>query len=206
MKIYEIKHQAVDCAPFAWASGYGPLETVTFLSPIFLERRRKYWEVNPSPPGLKIDAGASKWPDFLGCGHPAPSYFVSDRVVHALQAINVDLLHLAEMPIATIGSKKLRVIPAPNYYILQAKPGIEWNFKASGLDVDSDGKPVMDASSKNWPPVINLKVKTWNGMDVFTFANWQVGLSTTLFCTERIVEIAKKEEWTNVRFDPVPTS
>ena len=77
------------------------------------------------------------------------------------------------------------------------------DFDAMSVNYDSSGQPVFE-SNKFMKPI--AKLSTWNGKDLFSWNNWGNGLGLTLLCTERVVELAEKEKWTNVRFDPIPTS
>lgn len=206
MKFYEIRHNDSYTKVFAWAMGYGPLPDMPFLVGDLPERHKKFWELNPMPPGMEVGTGASKWPDFMGCGDSPPMYFVSERVLYALRSQGIEPLSATPMPIGINKSKKLREIPPPNYFVLRGVPGAEWDFAASGVPVDTQGKAILNPYPKNWPPPIQLKLSTWTGVKLFALSNFQEGQYTNLFCTEDIVNLAEKEKWTNVRFDPVLTT
>ncbi len=77
------------------------------------------------------------------------------------------------------------------------------DFAAMDVAMDASGKPVPDPNKFRNPIA---KLSTWKGTDVFSWNNWGNGLGLTLLCTEKVVELAAKEKWTNVRFDPIATS
>ena len=205
MRIYKIIEGSPSTNGFAWASGYGPLPDMPFLVDS-IERRKRFWELNPSPMGAKIDPGGYKWPDFMGCGHSPPMYFVSKRVLDAFRSQGIEPLSATPMPIGINKSKKLRDIPPPDYFVLRGVPGAEWDFTASGVPVDTHGKAILNPYPKNWPPPVHIKLSTWTGHQLFALSNFQEGQYTNLFCTENVVKLAEKEKWTNVRFDPVAMS
>ena len=201
-RLFEISDNQSETKGFGWASGFGLLHSpMPFFHPLELPRELRFAEVNPRPPGMVIDSGASKWPDFLGHGGGTPNYFVSEKVVEDMKSAGVPILRLTEMPVATINSKLLKDIPPPRYFVLEAAPGIEVDLAASGIPEDAEGKAVLNPLPKPWPPVLRLRRSSWNGTDLFTFSNLEI--RHTHICTERVVELAKTQGWTNCRFDPI---
>jgi hypothetical protein len=206
-KFYEIMDASTDTKGFAWASGFGlfpeikPLITDPFLT-VFIESER----LSPREPGLRIDDGdpwakAKKWPDFLGHGASHFPFFLSETVVEDLRANGAPIARAIEMPIAEIQAAGLRSVPPPKYFVLETVPGIEVDFTASGIPTDADGKPVPNPLPKPWPPVWCLKASSWNGADLFCCTNY--GGPLTLIATEKIVELARKQKWSNCRFEPL---
>jgi hypothetical protein len=167
--------------------------------PAIMKMKLKSWEINPRKPGIHIDTVGVKWPDILGNGAGHPHEFHSTKVLSTFQKNNISLATVTEIPIAVIRSKRLKNIPPPEYYVLEAPFGIECD--TSGSDFDVNGKPIKSTGEYE----LVLKLSTWNGSDLMarpTVSNvkqpWY-----NLICTERIKELAKKDGWTNVRFDPV---
>lgn len=206
MKFFEIKSNLND-RTFVYASGYGPLNgPMPFLHDQLLENRRKFWEVNPSKPGLKISQVGFKWPDCLGNGNSPPPYFLSNKILRSLESENIPIARCTPMPIAVIRSKskKISEVIAPSYFVVEADPGIEIDYPKSGIPIDKQGKPILDPLPKPWPPTRwVMKLSTWNGKDLFGWPAWHGGPSASLIVTERIVKLAEEDGWTNIRFEPV---
>ena len=111
------------------------------------------------------------------------------------------MLTETQFPVGKVKSRKLRCVPPPRYFACQWSGGIEVDWHATGVELDSKGLPIFGL---NIPPRV-AKLSTWNGDDIFSWTNWDV-THLTMLCTEKVVELAEKEKWTNVRFDPVLTS
>ena len=190
---------------FAYARDYGPLNgEMPFFTPSELVREMEYWKVNPNPPGMIISETGSKWPDFLPHGGSCPRFFVSERVIKSLTDEGIPIARLTEMPIAKIRSKSLRDKPAPRYFVLEADQCMEVDYAASGRKFDADGK-LIEMSPVNAPPW-KYKRASWTGADLFALSyNASRRPSCSLNCTDRIVDLAKRDCWTNVRFDPIET-
>lgn len=200
MRFFQIDTATCDEGPFAYASGYGPLpDGMPFLHPTFMKQSEDFWKVNPMKPGLYIEPG-KRWPDFLMNGGSPPGFFVSGRVIESLRAIGLPLGRVTEMPIAEIKSKGLKDKPAPKYFVVETKPGIEVDFDASNISTDASGKPILTPQS--FPKSIMLRESSWNGTDLFDYSNFSQGPYLNMFCTERVKQLAEKEGWTNVRFKP----
>lgn len=203
MKIKLHKIELDHTKGYAWACGFGPLETgMPFLSLAEASNSARFWEVNPMPPGLRIDPGGRKWPDFLGHGGGKPSFFVSERVIESLNAIKAPLGRLTHMPIAVINAKALRNKPTPKYFVVETIPGIEVDLVATGFQVDAQGKAILIPRPNPWPRPYRYRMDSWNGSDIF--APRDIGPTdgpyTEMFCTVRVKELAEREGWTNVRF------
>jgi hypothetical protein len=152
----------------------------------------------------------SKWPDVLGCG-AYPLFIVSERVLEAWRNDKV-----GEFPIGGRVSfsaplpKKLERTNPPSYFWLDGAKmlGAKLDFDASGFV----GVQFCGTCGRRWD---NVKATydrqhslpwayvfvdgTWTGSNLFT-----TDLSpTAFFCTERVVETARKHQLTNFRFVPV---
>jgi hypothetical protein len=195
MNFYQLLHDSEK--GFAWAGGYGPIDDLWFLLPAFLASKRAFWRINPRPPGMRIDPNGTKWPDILGCGFAPPDFFLSERVVQSLRKL-APLGRITEMPIAEIKAKALKNEAPPRYFVVETIPGIEVDFAASNMPVDTTGKPIPSSAS------VQLKVKTasWGGRDIFGFSNYDPS-NLTILCTERVKEVAEREGWTNAWWRPL---
>jgi hypothetical protein len=212
MNFYTIDAKSIGGPEYAWASGYGPnaedIDDIPFLkeSPEVMKRNlRDFWEVSKRGPGIKLDTWGKKWPDVLGCGQGSPSFFASQKIVEDLRNTGVSLLRLTEMPLAPPLPKKLRDVPPPRYYVLEGIPGLEVAWSA--MKIPSDGANKIDFSKgypKPWPPVEwKVSLSSWSGFDLVSYINWQ--LPMTLVCTDKIRDLAKARNWTNIAFRPLVT-
>lgn len=160
----------------------------------------QFWKVNPSPPGMDIDPGGRHWSHMIGCGLGNPNKFVSEDLINDLNEHAVPILRATEMPIARIMAKMLQTIPAPKYFVLEAIPSIENAWDAMGILLDENNNPILQPRPKPFPKS-KYRLSSWNGLDLFSRFN---GLSTTtLFCTERVKDLAERKNWTNVEFIPI---
>ena len=178
-----------------------------FLHPSQLERNREYWKINNETPGLHIDPGGEGWPDFLGCGFMPPSFFVSEKVISSLQHESITFARATAIPIGDVASKALKLSSSPKYFVLEASQGMEIDYLKSGIPTDSLGKPILSPLPKPWPPAMWwFKLASWTGADLFGWPSLDQRTSTRLLCTERIVELAERDGWTNVKFNSIGVS
>jgi hypothetical protein len=204
--VFKISYDTFDEGGWANASGFGPLTTdMPFIAPAMLDRELKFWELNPRPPGIDINARGKNWPDILGNGGGALRFWVSDKVLNSLATEQISIREATAMPIAKIAGKTLQKKQAPRYFVLQAVAGIEVDYAASGIPLDETGKPVLSREMQLHPPKNILKLSSWNGSDLFSWSNRGGNTGLELFCTERVIEIAKRDGWTNVKFEPIET-
>jgi hypothetical protein len=201
-QFFQIGHAQSQTRGFAWAMGFGPLDgPMPFFSPSRLQQKREFWKVNPRKPGLYIDddGKANAWPDILGHGGGCPRFFVSDKVVGSLVRERIEIARLTAMPIAEVLCSALEGKPSPGYFVLEAPYAIDVDYTASGVPIDAEGRPVRLLKSPIW----KLKLSSWTGRDLFGWPNIWKGPDWSLICTERVVELAKRDGWTNCRFDPI---
>lgn len=202
MNFYEINVLSMG-GKFPWAVGYGPLQSMPFLdglSKALRERRSNYWRVNPSLPGMNIDPGGRSWSHMIGCGLGMPEFFVSEKLLQDLEDFETPIMRTTEIPIASIAAKALRKFPAPKYYVLEAIPGIECAWEAMGIPLDGNRKPILQPRPNPFPKA-KYSLSSWNGLDLFSPPGGII--TTSLFCTERVKELAEQKGWTNVKFVPL---
>jgi len=177
-----------------------------FILEAMMERQMAFWAVSEKgSPGIIIGGGgaldqARLWPDILGHGAGWPSFFVSVHIIRSLDQAGVPYARLTRMPVSEVYPAKLQSSP-PEYYVLEADQGIDVDYAASGIPVDREGKPIPDL----YPSKVTRRfdLKSWTGADLFAAPNIWKRATCRLMCTERIVELAKKDSWSNVRFEPV---
>ena len=185
---------------FPYAHGFGKLEVpMPLLNGKLRELSEQFWRLHRRKAGIYTGESGSKWGDFMECAFAPPSTFITDRVLEALRKERGRVLTETEFPIAEVKSKKLRCVPPPRYFAVQWEAGIEPDWRAMEVPHDDQGRPITTR------PVGTLiaKSSTWNGADIFSWHGW--GNNLPMLCTEKIVELAKKEKWTNCEFKPVIT-
>jgi hypothetical protein len=198
------KITAVVEARFAYASGYGPLEHMPFIDDLDEDLRKsryRFWEVNPSPPGLQIDPGGREWPDCIrvSLGNPMACY--SDRVINDLREAGISIHRITEMPIAEIAAKRMQKITPPVYYVLEGSKGIDVDFLASGYPVDAEGS-LTGESPKGGLAQLKLSLKSWSGDDLLCYRNKPAVIH--LICTERVKKLCEMKGWTGFKFRELP--
>ena len=201
MKLYELSDRGCYSRGFPYVRCYGKLTgQMPFLVGEAFEIHNKFWHVNPYKPGIETGDSGTKWGDFMMCAFMPPYTFINDRVLETLRRERGCVLTATEFPIAEVKSKKLRDIPPPRYFAVQWEAGIEPDWRAMEVPHDDQGRPITTR------PVGTLiaKSSTWNGADIFSWANWDE-THLKMLCTEKIVDLAEKEKWTNCEFKPVMT-
>ena len=159
---------------------------------------------------LERDKGV-KWPDILGCG-AFPFLIVSERVKDAWDREGIGAFPMEQIEIAAPLPKKLVGTVPPGYFWIDGARlrGALTDFEASGF-VDVHFCPECGARTDNitetsmrrfaqgarWPYV--FREDTWNGLNLFT-----TDISDCkFFCTEAVVECARKYKLTNFRLIPI---
>lgn len=195
MKLFQLRDRGCYSPGFPYAHTYGkPDRPIPFWSSDQIERKSKMWDWRNRPHGIVTGDAGTKWGDFMMCGFAPPRTFISHRVLESLRKMPGQILTETEFPVAEVKSKKLRDVPPPRYFAPQWAPGIEVDWDVTGRERDE---------AANMRPLV-AKLSTWNGADIFSWANWDE-TRLTMLCTEKIVELAEKEKWTNAEFKPVLT-
>lgn len=202
MKIFKISTDSSENG-YVYASGYGPIERMPFLSQNILERHKLFWELNPMAPGIQLEKGRKQiWPDFLHNGFSPPMFFVHERVVDDLIRINVLIKRLTEMPIGLIHGNWHKKNPAPKYFVVEVDTGIEIDFKESGYKFDHNDNLILPALYRPAFSKDVFKKNSWNGCHLFSQKYFGImgSLPFSLFCTEKVKNLAVDRKWTNVEF------
>jgi len=149
------------------------------------------------------------WSDVVGCGH-YPFFILSERALRAFAVEGVGTFPQHAVLIQPPFPKRLAASHPPGYFWLDGRKmqGALLDFKASGLvsvrfcpecgtRTDNIGATSERQHSRVFPLV--FRTGTWNGAKLFT-----TDLSPcSFFCTDEVVECARKHKLTNFRFIPV---
>lgn len=142
----------------------------------------------------------SQWSDIVGAGSARPPFMISQRVIDTLHEANVTGFEQHSVRITDIKSAKLRIISPPQYYYLNIDGHMDIDLEASEVKV-ALLCPVCFASEKRSQPERFVPLaETWDGSDVFILRNFPSGL---IFCTRKVLELARQHSWTNFRFQPM---
>lgn len=202
MKFYRMTAK-ID-ARFAYASGYGALESMPYLDCLDASHRDsmlRFWQANPSSPGLQIDPGGREWPNCIWVGLGWPHQCFTNRVIADLDEAGIRPLRMTHMPIASVAAKRLLKQAFPEYYVIEGVPGYDLDYHACGIPVDSDGKPLFHLRDKSNKQTPAIRLSTWNGNDIVSCR----GVAPIIFaCTERVKQLAGEKGWTGVQFKELP--
>ena len=151
----------------------------------------------------------SKWPDILGCGAEL-LFIVSRRVLENWQKEGVGEFPIQKVHVKKPYSKNLEGTEPPEYFWIDGKKtrGAILDIEASGF-VDGRlcegcGRIIYNIeksydlqNSRIVPYVFNPD--SWNGSHLFS-----TDISYTMFfCTDLVLECARKYQFLNFRFTPV---
>lgn len=202
MNFYRIGCWEAAPRKYPWVAGFGPLSNMPFFeaAPVFWESKKRFWQVNPRPPGLFFDSGGREWSDVVGCGGGPPGYFVSERLLRDIEEAGVPILRATEMPIVEIKGKRLQKLPPPRYFVLEAAPGIATAYEAMGIRIGEDGKPIWTSEDVKRRPPLLFKRASWDGSHLFSFYG---NMPMNVYCSQYVVDLAERKGWTNVDFEPV---
>lgn len=162
---------------------------------------------------LEVQLGRTRarmWPDMIACGS-YPCFVVSDRFVDAMGECGVRLTLGGEVRFVGPNKSGLSLADAPRYFWIdgnRCRAG-KMDFEASGyVDVrfcevcgnrtDDVGK-TYDRRHADPPPGDKFEYDESLGFDLFT-----TDLApTAFFCTDRVLECARRHRLTNIAFVPV---
>jgi hypothetical protein len=205
-KFYRVSHNTFDTNGFPWItrivtglqSGHNCPECSAAL------------ELPVGELAVALDSNKGvRWPDVIGSGD-YPLFIVSARVLHAWKAEGVGAFPADRLSILQPWPAALMDSIPPAYFWLHGEQmfGARADFDASGfVDVrfcSTCGRRTDNISatydrqhSAPWPYV--FVEGSWNGANLFT-----TDISPAcFFCTDAIVECARKHRHTNFRFIPV---
>lgn len=160
---------------------------------------RRKWR--PTGRGRCTLESGGKWADFMsGTGCTLP-FMVSERVVEACVDSGLSGFEACAVDISVIDSDgdHLATSDAPSYFYLRIHGMVDFDLAASNVSL-VDACPVCySASQRTMPDRYALDVSTWDGSDFLHVRNYPSSLT---FCSMRVVSLARKHHWTNLRFIP----
>ena len=208
MKFFLLRNEEDFGTKYARSGGYWPFESMIFFESIpenHKQRLLEFWKINPGQSGMKIDQGGINWPDSLRIfGLGWPSSCCSSRVIDDLRETGIEIWRTTAMPISMIKSKRLLKKPAPMYYVLEAEPGIDVDYQASGLPVGDDGEPILRLRTRDAKGPFTVRSSSWNGKHLLSFRT-SIASTLTVLCTEKIKALCEEKGWTNFRFEEIPS-
>ena len=153
----------------------------------------------------------TKWPDVLGCG-AYPFLIVSEKVIECWARENIGTFPVHRVRIASPLPKRLTGTTPPEYFWIDGSKlrGALIDFEASGFvdvrfcaECGTRSNSIQGTFKRPYAQGAEFsyvyRENTWNGLNLFT-----TDISdTAFFCTEVIVEVARKYKLTNFRFAPV---
>lgn len=162
----------------------------------------------PPMPDLRVTDG-TKWPDFIGASQPYIGFHVSRRVVDALIANKITGFTTGSMGLIEVSPGRLRQNPPPEYLDIRFEHRVPIDYERMG------------SRAKEWCQVCDTKLdkpqsfvdvlhrpesvpRVWSrcaGYDLFLPSS---NCYSPVYCSERIVDIANREQWTGVAFSPHP--
>lgn len=142
----------------------------------------------------------SKYPDVLGCG----SYsflIVSDKVVSAWRDGGVLSFHTYPVGVAKVESKKLLGVTPPAYFRVEIDGRCQIDLNASGVEVVEFCPECHHLVTRpSLVPGFRMVPNSWDGSPLFRDP---VLYPRVNFCTQLVLDLARKHGLTNFRFDPM---
>ena len=204
---YGIGHNTFDNRGMPWISRFASgIDTVPACSVCRRGGRRASSNVS----ALLEDKTARHWPDLLGCGELL-LFVVSERFVDALATNGMNVEVGGRVVIQEPVSKGLRVSDAPAYHWVDGERhrAAAMDYEASGfvdpVHCNGCGRVSYDIAKTNArrhgnpPAPIVFHYDETSGLELFTTDR----TALSFFCTERVLQCAKRHRLSNVAFRPV---
>lgn len=138
------------------------------------------------------------WADIMGSGSGGngPSFMISERVANALAAINACGFEIFPVEVAGIESETLAWLPTPRYFYLSIFGRLQIDWVASGINPPCEHCGAPLAAQIQTPH--RLIPSPADAPDI-SFGQPYGGP----FCSLSILELAHKNRWTNLIFNPI---
>ena len=162
---------------------------------------------SPAPNMLaRLDPGrGTQWPDMIGTGHVSWLFIGSRRFVEALRAEGMQVEVGGQIGFTPPAPKRLSLTDAPYYYWVDPHRhrAARMDYAASGFvgvrrcpSCLRQSYDIKASTSDESPRVFDYDASS--GLDLFT-----TDMGMGFYCTERVLECARKYRLTNVAFWPV---
>lgn len=205
MRFYRIKHNTFHSNDFPW--GQKVLNKPEPSEPCTLcEGQKLDWSFDID---LELEhQQGTYWPDILG--NASSKFIVSESVISAWKSDGISELPSYRINISPPLPTRLENLTPPLYYWLDGKNmrGAKLDFVASGYvgvhfcpdcGSRSEDRRASHKEQRSRVCPYAFVEGSWNGEHLFT-----TDLSTAVFfCTEKVLECARKHKFTNFHFTPV---
>jgi len=135
------------------------------------------------------------WADIIGTGSGSPPFIVSDRVINALSDLGTTGFTANPVTISSVLDPRLSNSRQPSYFYLSihGRVSIDWKKSRLAEPCLSCGAPLNPQIGT--PEKVFPIESSWDSTDIFEGVPWGGP-----YCTLRILELARKQHWTNFRF------
>jgi len=151
------------------------------------------------------------WPDIMEERH-SHRILLAERIVNSLHKAGISCFKVRLTRIGRMDSKKLTRRGAPRYFLPVMPSGIRVDLEASGIrhapvlceTCGSQGElpgSALVPFTRQKRRGLKTIPESWTGADLFICED--LGSTSYTFCTRRVLELARAERWTGVRFDPI---
>lgn len=202
-RFFKLKDNCLRARGFPWASGLD----APYVEETCPACGRRFAPVYEGEAEARIDNKGSRWSDIIGSGTASPPFMISERVIDTLRGVGVESFEEHPVRITEIKSKQLRIIPPPQYYYLNVKGEMDIDREASGIPerkvicpVCLMQEPYQPGEKIPSPERLIPRPETWDGSDLFILRNYG---RSSVFCTRKVLELARQHRWTNFRFEPI---
>ena len=144
------------------------------------------------------ESRGSEWTDLIGLGSFGPWMLISSRVLEGLSGIGQRFVDVHPVEFCDV-PKKMKVAIRPKYFLAVIKEGIRLD-RTSGYapkgHCSACGSVLTDPVLDPYTVIDRFIDGSWTGMPIF------LGdiSGKTVYCDDRVIDLAAKQAWTNFRF------
>lgn len=194
---FEFSNNSTANKKFTWAYGIDPKSK---KSTKVCRKCGSVSSIYKDPLLLEVEGG-SKYPDVLGCGE-YPFLIASEMVVTDWEREKVSGFRSFPAVINKVESVSLEKSPIPKYYRIEISGQCRIDLQESGYKNVEICKKCGQTGYVDIFQLTGHKMipGSWEGTDVFRDTEL---FPTIYFCTEKVIEVARKYKHTNFRFEPM---